>query len=131
VPSPNLDACCCFDLGVFSHRPTSAAFPHTLTHPPTHPPAHCPTHPDKESKPKPGEAMLEQYRKAGKPIPPQVEKMAAWLDKMDAESAQDVPMVKPGVCCFSFGGGGDSHRLVAHNSAEYARLLGGPAEAHQ
>lgn len=49
-----------------------------------------------DSKPSPGEAMLEQYRKAGKPIPPQVEKMAAWLDKMDAESAQDVPMVKPG-----------------------------------
>ena len=54
--------------------------------------------------------MLEQYRKAGKPIPPQVEKMAAWLDKMDAESAQDVPMVKPGVwlalCRDWWGGGG-------------------------
>lgn len=49
-----------------------------------------------EDKQKPGEAMLEQYRKAGKPIPPQVEKMAEWLDKMDDESAQDVPMVKPG-----------------------------------
>jgi hypothetical protein len=41
--------------------------------------------------------MLEQYRKSGKPIPPQVEKMAEWLNKMEDDSAQDVPMVKPGV----------------------------------
>jgi hypothetical protein len=47
-------------------------------------------------KQKPGEAMLEQYRKSGKPIPPQVEKMAAWLDSMEEEAGQDVPMVKPG-----------------------------------
>jgi len=46
---------------------------------------------------KPGEAMLEEYRKSGKPVPPQVEKMAAWLDKMEDDAGQDVPMVKPGV----------------------------------
>lgn len=45
---------------------------------------------------KPGEAMLEEYRKSGKPVPPQVEKMAAWLDKMEDDAGQDVPMVKPG-----------------------------------
>lgn len=46
--------------------------------------------------------MLEQYRKAGKPIPPQVEKMAGWLDSMEEEAGQDVPMVKPGaLACVS------------------------------
>lgn len=50
-----------------------------------------------DTKQKPGEAMLEQYRKSGKPIPPQVEKMAAWLDSMEQDAGQDVPMVKPGV----------------------------------
>jgi hypothetical protein len=40
--------------------------------------------------------MLEEYRRAGKPVPPQVEKMAAWLDRMDEEGGADVPLVKPG-----------------------------------
>jgi hypothetical protein len=52
--------------------------------------------PNPTDKPKPGEALLEGYRKAGKPIPPQVAKMAEWLDKMEDDSGQEVPMVKPG-----------------------------------
>uniref|UniRef100_A0A383WJ86 Cation-transporting ATPase n=1 Tax=Tetradesmus obliquus TaxID=3088 RepID=A0A383WJ86_TETOB len=66
----------------------------------------------KGEKLKPGEALLEQYRAAGKPVPPSLERMAAMLDKMEEDSAaaqamldkmeedsaaaQDVPMVKPG-----------------------------------
>lgn len=57
------------------------------------------------TKPKPGEALLEGYRKAGKPIPPQVAKMAEWLDKMEDDSGgQDVPMVKPGGGVYGLGG---------------------------
>jgi molybdopterin-biosynthesis enzyme MoeA-like protein len=37
---------------------------------------------------KPGEAMLEQYRAAGRPIPPSLERMAAMLDKMEEDNAQ-------------------------------------------
>lgn len=47
---------------------------------------------------KPGTAMLEEMRKAGKPVPPSLEKMAEFLDKMDSEQGADVPMVKPGEC---------------------------------
>lgn len=42
--------------------------------------------------------MLEQYRAAGRPIPPSLEKMAAMLDRMEEDTSQDVPMVKPGEC---------------------------------
>lgn len=31
------------------------------------------THSDKDAKPKPGEAMFQQYRKAGKPVLPQLQ----------------------------------------------------------
>jgi hypothetical protein len=37
---------------------------------------------------KPGEALLEQYRAAGKPVPPSLQRMAAMLDKMEEDSAQ-------------------------------------------
>eukprot|EP00878_Enallax_costatus_P016666 GHUV01017486.1.p1 GENE.GHUV01017486.1~~GHUV01017486.1.p1 ORF type:complete len:1230 (+),score=386.32 GHUV01017486.1:189-3878(+) len=50
----------------------------------------------KGEKLKPGQAMLEQYKAAGRPIPPSLERMAAILDKMEDDTAQDVPMVKPG-----------------------------------
>lgn len=45
---------------------------------------------------KPGAALLEQYRAAGKPVPPSVERMAAMLDAMEAEGGGDAPLVKPG-----------------------------------
>jgi hypothetical protein len=37
---------------------------------------------------KPGEALLEQYRAAGKPVPPSLQRMAAMLDKMEEDTAQ-------------------------------------------
>eukprot|EP00882_Tetradesmus_deserticola_P033131 GHRQ01037816.1.p1 GENE.GHRQ01037816.1~~GHRQ01037816.1.p1 ORF type:complete len:296 (+),score=134.26 GHRQ01037816.1:181-1068(+) len=50
----------------------------------------------KGEKLKPGEALLEQYRAAGKPVPASLQRMAAMLDKMEEDTPQDVPMVKPG-----------------------------------
>ena len=34
----------------------------------------------------PGTKMLEEMRKKGKPIDPKMEQMAAWLDKLNAET---------------------------------------------
>jgi hypothetical protein len=48
--------------------------------------------------------MIEEYRKAGRPVPPSVERMAAFLDSVDSQDSQEVPMVKPGgrdCCCLS------------------------------
>jgi hypothetical protein len=39
---------------------------------------------------KPGEALLEQYRAAGKPVPPSLQRMAAMLDKMEEENNAQV-----------------------------------------
>jgi len=44
-----------------------------------------------------GEKMLDDMRKAGRPITPAMEQMAAWLDSMNKDTG-DVPMLKPGGC---------------------------------
>jgi hypothetical protein len=52
-----------------------------------------------------GAAMLDKMRQAGKPITPQMEKMAAWMDKMEAQAAGGMadggepPLLKPGPVC--------------------------------
>ncbi|KAF8062935.1 PDR2 [Scenedesmus sp. PABB004] len=53
----------------------------------------------KGDKPPPGAALVEQYRAAGRPVPPAVQRMADMLDRLDAEAAGGAdgpPMVKPG-----------------------------------
>eukprot|EP00879_Flechtneria_rotunda_P011646 GHRR01012166.1.p1 GENE.GHRR01012166.1~~GHRR01012166.1.p1 ORF type:complete len:806 (+),score=277.48 GHRR01012166.1:722-3139(+) len=47
-------------------------------------------------KVKPGHALLETYRAAGKPVPASIQRWAEMLDKLEDEGGQDVPMVKPG-----------------------------------
>lgn len=44
-----------------------------------------------------GEEMLERMRAAGRPITPAMEKMAKWMDSVEAEANMgEVPMLKPG-----------------------------------
>ncbi len=44
-----------------------------------------------------GQAMLDKARAAGRPITPQMEKMAQWMDQMEESAATgDAPMLKPG-----------------------------------
>ena len=45
-----------------------------------------------------GTLMLEQARAAGRPVTPTMEKMAKWMDDMEAEAmgGDGMPMLKPG-----------------------------------
>ncbi len=41
--------------------------------------------------------MLDRVRATGKPITPQMQKMAEWMDKMEQDGASgEPPMLKPG-----------------------------------
>eukprot|EP00775_Hariotina_reticulata_P005162 gene5162-5400_t len=45
----------------------------------------------KAEKLKPGAAMLQEYHKAGRPVPPSVERMATFLDSMDSDASMASP----------------------------------------